>query len=327
MAEPQSPDDKPVQKQRRKKGRAVSGWVNLDKPLGLGSTPAVGQIRRLFEAQKAGHAGTLDPLASGILPIALGEATKTVSFMQEADKTYEVVVDFSAATETDDAEGAVLDSNDMRPDEAELEAALGQFIGSIEQVPPQFSAIRKQGQRAYDLARAGQKVDLAPRLVRIDAISLLERLDKDRFCLKVDCGKGVYIRALARDLAQVLGGFAHVGALRRTRVGRFDEKTALGLEKLTALGHSARDLAALDACLLPLETALDDIPALALSDDAASRIKQGQAISPPEAPVSHLMSDAAMRGTMLLTHDGKALAIAQMEQAKGLIKPRRVFNL
>jgi tRNA pseudouridine55 synthase len=303
---------------RRKKGRAISGWVNLDKPLELGSTPAVSQIRRLFDAQKAGHAGTLDPLATGILPIALGEATKTVSFMQDAAKTYEVLVVFGAATSTDDREGAVLATSELRPETPDIAAALAQFTGEISQIPPQFSALKKDGKRAYDLARAGEAVALQARAVRIDAITLLERPDKDHVRLKIDCGKGVYIRALARDLGTVLGGFAHVGALRRTCVGPFDEKSALGLEKLTALGHIAPDLAALDACLLPLETALDDIPALALDDDTASRIKQGQAISPPDPKIS---------GHVLLTHCGQALAIAAMDEEDGFIKPRRVFNL
>lgn len=310
-------------KMRRKKGRALSGWVNFDKPLEMGSTQAVGTIRRLFDAQKAGHAGTLDPLASGILPIALGEATKTVSYMQDAAKSYEVVVAFGSQTTTDDEEGEVMASNDMRPDAASVEAALGHFTGLIEQVPPQFSAIRKDGRRAYDLARAGEVVDLAPRQVQIDAITLLDVLDEAHMRLKVDCGKGVYIRSLARDLGRFLGTFAHVGSLRRTRVGGFDEKTALGLEKLIALGHIAPDLAALDACLSPLETALDDIPALALDDDAASGIRQGQAMSPSDPPISANPKG----GAVLLTHQGKALAIAQWDEKDRLLRPRRVFNL
>jgi tRNA pseudouridine55 synthase len=310
-------------KMRRKKGRAISGWVNFDKPLEMGSTQAVGKIRRLFDAQKAGHAGTLDPLASGILPIALGAATKTVSFMQEADKSYEVVVAFGSQTTTDDAEGAVMAESETRPDATAIETAFAHFTGMIEQVPPQFSAIRKDGQRAYKLARAGEAVDLAARKVRIDKISLLEMVDAAHCKLKVDCGKGVYIRSLVRDLGLFLGGFAHVSALRRTRVGRFDEKTVLGLEKLTALGHIAPDLAALDACLLPLETALDDIPALALSDDAASCIRQGQAISPSDPQFLSNKND----GAVLLTHQGTALAIAYWDEQDGLLKPRRVFNL
>lgn len=300
---------------RRKKGRAISGWVNLDKPYDMGSTPAVSRIRRLFDAQKAGHAGTLDPLATGVLPIALGEATKTVSFLQHAAKSYRVDIAFGAATTTDDAEGEIIARSDSYPDDAALAAALPAFTGTISQVPPQFSAIRKDGKRAYALARAGEAVDLAAREVRIDAIHLLARPDAGHVILQVDCGKGTYIRALARDLALHLGTQGHVKNLRRTRVGPFDEKNALGLDKLTRLGHYARDLAALDACLLPLATALDDIPALAISGDAASRIKQGQAISPQAPP----------KGSVLLTYEGRELALGTSDGVA--VKPVRVFNL
>lgn len=304
---------------RRKKGRAISGWVNLDKPYEMGSTGAVNKIRHLFQAQKAGHAGTLDPLATGILPIALGEATKTVAFMQEAAKSYRVEMAIGTATNTDDVEGEVTDGSAHRPETAAIEAALAAFTGHIEQVPPQFSAIRVDGRRAYKAARAGETVVLAPRRVRIDALRLIDRPDADRAVLEVDCGKGTYIRSLVRDLARHLGTYAHVGNLRRTRVGPFDEKNALGLDKLTHLGHYAPDLAALDACLLPLVTALDDIPALAIGADAASRIRQGQAIS-PQRP---------LKGTVLLTHDGHAVALGEAKgDGDGLtIQPVRVFNL
>ena len=300
---------------RRKKGRALSGWVNLDKPYEMGSTGAVTKIRHLFDAQKAGHAGTLDPLATGILPIALGEATKTVSFMQDAAKSYRVDMALGAATNTDDAEGEAIATSDLRPETNDIEAALPAFIGEIMQVPPQFSAIRKDGVRAYAAARAGESVDLAARRVRIDAIRLAGRVDKDRVTLEVDCGKGTYIRSLVRDLGRHLGTHAHVADLRRTRVGPFDEKNALGLDKLTHLGHIAPDLAALDACLLPLTTALDDIPALAINADAASRIKQGQAIS-PQSPCE---------GTVLLTHQGQPVALGTADGTA--IRPLRVFNL
>ena len=305
---------------RRKKGRAISGWVNLDKPYGLGSTPAVTQIRRLFDAQKAGHAGTLDPLADGVLPIALGEATKTVSYLQDAAKSYRFTLAFGQATNTDDVEGAVIATSEVRPETAAIEAALAQFTGEISQVPPQFSAIRKDGVRAYAAARAGEQVDLAPRPVRVDAFSLVARPDATHASFSVDCGKGTYIRALARDLAAHLGACGHVTALRRTRVGPFDEKTALGLDKLTSLGHYAPDLAALDACLSPLMTALDDIPALAIDEDAASRVKQGQAISHPAAPRA---------AALLLLCNDKPVAIATSEgQSDAMsVKPLRVFNL
>ena len=307
---------------RRKKGRAISGWINLDKPYELGSTGAVNKIRHLFDARKAGHAGTLDPLATGILPIALGEATKTVSFMQHAEKSYRVEMTLGAATNTDDIEGEVIASSAQRPDTAEIEAALSCFTGDIQQVPPQFSAIRVDGQRAYKVARAGETVELTARLVRIDAIRLIARPDADTAVLEVDCGKGTYIRSLIRDLARHLGTYAHVGNLRRTRVGPFDEKNALGLDKLTHLGHYAPDLAALDACLLPLVTALDDIPALAISADAASRIRQGQAIS----------LQSPHEGTVLLTCDGQPVALGEADLGNDIatsevIRPVRVFNL
>lgn len=301
---------------RRKKGRKLSGWINLDKPYELGSTPAVSRVRWLFHAQKAGHAGTLDPLATGVLPIALGEATKTVSFMQDAAKTYRVSVGLGVSTTTDDMEGEPLETSAHRPETQEIKAALASFTGEIQQVPPQFSAIRKDGVRAYAKARAGEAVELEARKVRIDHIRFLRRVDADHFTLEVDCGKGVYIRSLARDLALQLGSRGHVTKLRRTRVGPFDEKSALGLDKLTNLGHSAPDLAALDDCLLPLTTALDDILAVAIGGDEASRIKQGQAISP---------QGLAVMGPVLLTHEGHPVAIAHQEGET--LKPVRVFNL
>ncbi len=301
---------------RRKKGRKLSGWINLDKPYELGSTPAVSRVRWLFHAQKAGHAGTLDPLATGVLPIALGEATKTVSFMQDAAKTYRVSVGLGVSTTTDDMEGEPLETSEHRPETQEIKAALASFTGEIQQVPPQFSAIRKDGVRAYTKARAGESVELEARNVRIDHIRFLRRVDADHFTLEVDCGKGVYIRSLARDLARQLGTQGHVTKLRRTRVGPFDEKSALGLDKLTNLGHSSPDLAALDACLLPLTTALDDIPAVAISGDEASRIKQGQAISP---------QGLAVMGPVLLTHEQLPVAIAHQDGET--LKPMRVFNL
>lgn len=301
---------------RRKKGRAISGWVNLDKPYGLGSTPAVGKIRRLFDAQKAGHAGTLDPLATGILPIALGEATKTVAYIQDAQKSYRVTVQFGVATNTDDLEGTVIARSDIRPIRGDIEAALAHFTGDIAQVPPQFSAILKDGVRAYTAARAGETFELAARPVRIDTIRFIDMPDSDHVTLEVDCGKGVYIRSLARDLAAQLGSCGHVTALRRTRVGPFDEKTALGLDNFVSLGHSAPDLAVLDDCLSPLVTALDDIPALAISQDAAARVKQGQAISPQAAPKA---------AALLLHCEDQPVAIGQSDGVT--VKPLRVFNL
>ena len=212
---------------RKARGREISGWVNLDKPRELGSTPAVAAVRRMFDAKKAGHAGTLDPLASGILPVALGEATKTVQFMQAAQKTYEVRLRWGAATQTDDVEGEIIETSDQRPSAQDIVAALPHFTGDIMQTPPAYSAIRKDGVRAYKLARAGESVELAPRPVRIDAITLIDSASPDACTLQVVCGKGVYIRSFARDLALYLGTVAHVTALRRTRVGPFNEKNAI----------------------------------------------------------------------------------------------------
>ena len=311
----------------------MHGWVNLYKDVGLGSTPAVSIIRRLFEAEKAGHAGTLDPLASGILPIALGEATKTISATQEAVKIYEVTAQWGAATNTDDVEGEIIARHHVRPTAQQIADALGQFCGEIMQVPPQFSAIRQQGRRAYEAARAGEKVALAPRLVRIDKLELLAATHHNAR-LRVTCGKGVYIRALIRDLAVALGTCGHVAALARLQVGVFSKKNAIGLEKLKDLRHSAPDLAALDAYLLPLATALDDIPALAISETQASRLKQGQAIC-INAPFSNPSMEATMEAiagsamgsatTKLLANCGDTpIAICQWQGKQ--IHPVRVFN-
>ncbi|HVI88030.1 MAG TPA: tRNA pseudouridine(55) synthase TruB, partial [Dongiaceae bacterium] len=254
---------------RRKRGEKVDGWLILDKPLGLTSTQAVGAVRRIFDAQKAGHGGTLDPLATGILPIALGEATKTVPYVMDGAKSYRFTLKFGQQRSTDDAEGEVTARSDIRPEDAAIRAALPGFTGFIQQVPPAFSAIKIGGERAYDLARDGEVVELAPREVRVDAISLTERPSRDEAVFEVRCGKGTYMRSLARDIAQHLGSVGHVSALRRLSVGGFTEKQAISLENLKALGHSP---AAFEH-LLPVETALDDIPALALTNTEASRLR------------------------------------------------------
>ncbi|MCA6255161.1 MAG: tRNA pseudouridine(55) synthase TruB, partial [Phenylobacterium sp.] len=257
---------------RRKSGEAVSGWVCLDKPYDLTSTQAVGRVRRLFNAQKAGHAGTLDPLATGILPIALGEATKTVSFMMDAGKTYRFTIAWGRTTTTLDREGETSAASDVRPTADQAAAALPAFVGEIDQVPPAFSAIKVDGERAYDLARAGQAVELAARRVVIHDARVTGAPDADHVEIEIDCGKGVYVRALVRDLAERLGACGHVSALRRTRVGPFTEDRAITLENLEDLGHKAGLLEA----LLPVETALDDIPELAVTAEDAFRLKQGR---------------------------------------------------
>ncbi len=260
---------------RRKKGRPIHGWVNIDKPIGMSSAQVVGKVRWLLDAQKAGHGGTLDPLASGILPIALGEATKTVSFVIDGAKTYRCWVKFGASTTTDDAEGEVVETSSHRPSAAEIEAVLGEFEGDIEQTPPVYSAIKIDGQRAYKRARADEDVEMPTRTVRIDRVALVEMVGDDLAVIDVDCGKGTYIRALARDLALRLGTVGHVADLRRTRAGPFTENTAISLDSLETLGHSAR----LEDVVLPIKTALDDIPALALTEDEAAKMRMGQPAS------------------------------------------------
>ncbi len=223
---------------RRRKGEAVSGWINLDKPYDLGSTQAVSRVRRAFNAQKAGHAGTLDPLATGVLPIALGEATKTVPFLMDAEKTYRFTVRWGVETATFDREGAVTAESNVRPAPGEVAAALAGFIGEIQQIPPAYSAVKVDGERAYDLARAGETVTLEARAVTIHDLVLEETPDLDHSVLLMTCGKGAYVRAIARDLAEALGTRAHVSDLRRTRVGGFSDQSAMSLEKLEALCHT-----------------------------------------------------------------------------------------
>lgn len=299
---------------RRKKGDKVDGWVVLDKPLGLGSTPAVGRVRRLFDAQKAGHGGTLDPLATGVLPIALGEATKTVPFVMDGRKQYRFTLRFGEARSTEDLEGAVTATSDVRPDDAAIRAALPAFVGTIAQRPPAYSALKVDGQRAYDLARAGETVELAPRQVVIERLELVGRPDADHADFVVDCGKGTYIRSLGRDLALALGTVGHLSALRRTAAGPFREEAAISLSKLEALGHSP----ALLGALAPVATALDDIPALALAGAQADRLRQGQPVL--------LTRDAPPSGTLLRAEcDSRLVALVRSDGVA--LKPVRVFNL
>ena len=313
---------------RRKKGLPIHGWLNLDKPLDMTSTQAVGKVRWLFKAQKAGHAGTLDPLASGILPIALGEATKTVPFAQEGAKIYRVTIRWGDATTTLDSEGEVTATSDVRPDREAIEAVLDQFVGDIEQVPPAFSAIKVDGERAYDLARAGETVELDARTIRIDHLTLLDVPEPDLAVLEMGCGKGAYVRAVARDLAHLLGTQGHVAALRRTRVGAFTTESAITLDALEDLVHKD---AALEA-LLPVETALDDIPELAVTEDDAFQLRQGRPIVLPPRQASELRelrSDRWIAGkdysrAALAMHKNRAVAIGDARAGK--LSPVRVFN-
>jgi len=299
---------------RRKSGDKVDGWVILDKPVGLGSTPAVSRVRRLFGAQKAGHGGTLDPLASGVLPIALGEATKTVPFVMDGRKEYRFTLRFGQARSTEDAEGEVTATSDLRPADEGIRSALAAFVGDIEQVPPAFSALKIEGKRAYDLARAGEPVALKPRRVLIERLELLGRPDADHADFVVSCGKGTYIRSLGRDLALSLGTVGYLSALRRTAVGPFREEAAISLPKLEALGH----IPALLGALAPVATALDDIPALALTEAQADRLRQGQPVL--------LTRDAPPSGALLRAETGSRL-VALVRSDGASLQPVRVFNL
>jgi len=309
---------RPQQKKRDK--RDVHGWVVLDKPVGMTSTHAVAVIRRLFSAKRAGHAGTLDPLASGCLPIALGEATKTVPFIMDSTKTYRFTAHWGEERDTDDTEGRVVETSDARPTVEEIEAILPQFRGVIQQVPPRFSAIKIAGERAYDLARDGEEVELQSREVRIDRLDLVDSPDADHAVFETDCGKGTYVRALARDFGRILGCRGHVSALRRTCVGPFGEPEMISLEDLTALcDRAAAGEASLADALWPVETALDDIPALAVNRSDAARLQRGQAVilRGRDAPI--------LTGLVYVTVAGELIALA--ETGQGEIVPKRVFNL
>ena len=314
---------------RRKKGDDVSGWLALDKPEDFTSTDAVTVVRRLFNANKAGHAGTLDPLASGILPIALGEATKTVPWLMEADKTYRFTVRWGVSTETQDREGKVSATSDVRPSAAKIVEALKGFIGEIAQIPPQYSAVKVDGERAYDLARGGQTVDLKARQVVLYEAELLETPDADHAVCRVRSGKGFYIRALVRDLAAQLGTEGHVSQLRRTAVGAFNETNAVGLDELKELVHKA---AAFER-LRPVETALADIPAVAINGEDAFKLRQGR----PIVLLPHVIEDLkqrfrprtiagvdASRAAVALL-EGSAVALGDVRAGK--FSPTRVFHL
>ncbi|MGE5538353.1 MAG: tRNA pseudouridine(55) synthase TruB [Gemmatimonas sp.] len=309
----------------KRRGEDVHGWLVLDKPAGVSSAKAVAEARRIYNANKVGHGGTLDPLASGVLPLAFGEATKTVAYAMAGPKTYRFTVRFGAATATDDVEGEVIARSDARPSTEDIRAVLPRFVGTIEQVPPAYSALKVAGERAYRLARGGAAVDLAARPVEVTALTLTAHSDPDHAEFAVSCGKGFYIRALARDLARALGTVGHVSALRRTRVGPFREEQALALDKLRELGHSP---AAFER-LLPIETVLDDIPALAVTEGEAKRLRQGQAVAALDTGASprwHPGKSHPDEGTIFLaTADGKPVALARLE--RGCVRPVRVLNL
>jgi tRNA pseudouridine55 synthase len=313
---------------KRTKNR-INGWLILDKPLGITSTQAIGKIRRWLNPERIGHAGTLDPLASGILPIALGEATKTVPLLQDGSKTYRFRVRWGAATSTDDLEGSVIATSAVRPTDDQIRAALPQFLGAIQQTPPAFSAIKVDGARAYDLARAGETVELKPRTVEVTRFDLVDSTP-DEAVFEADTGKGCYVRSLGRDLARALGTEGHITELRRLRVGRFATGLsgrwgAVSLDFAGEFDHTARLLEQ----VLPIETALDDIPALALTAAEAQDLRHGRRIglfsTQDRERLDRLRLGSREDQSILALHEGKAVALVGLDGAA--IRPLRVFNL
>jgi len=303
-----------VSKPRRDR-RVVNGWLILDKPVGMTSTQAVSLAKRLYNAKKAGHAGTLDPLASGLLPIAFGEATKTVPYVMDGEKAYRFTVRWGIETNSDDADGEPIATSERRPQADEILAILPNFLGVVMQVPPKFSALKIGGERAYDLARDGEEVHLEARPVEIHALRMVER-DEETATFEAECGKGTYVRALARDFGRMLECRGHVIALRRTQVGGFDEEDAVAVPELEA---AAENPAGLEELLLPIETALGDLPEVQVVQSDAARLLNGQ-------PVLLRGRDAPLQaGAVYVSHKGRPVAIAEIEQ--GSLQPRRAFVL
>ena len=307
---------------RKKKGDIVDGWVCLDKPFEMGSTEAVSRIRRLFNAQKAGHAGTLDPLASGILPIALGEATKTVPMMMEAQKVYRFTINWGVSTDSVDREGEIIGRSDVRPTVEAVKAALPAFVGEIDQTPPRFSAIKVDGARAYDLARDGVEFELQARRVTIYSAEVSDAPDADHVELTIRTGKGVYVRSLARDLAVVLGAEGHVSALRRELVGPFSTENAVTLDSLEEMVHRG----AASEGLLAVATALDDIPELAVTEQDAFSLRQGRPIVLLPRQVETL-KDRLIGGSRTVSAFQGQTLVALCQLRAGRLEPDRVFNL
>ncbi len=298
---------------RGKKGRAISGWLIVDKPAGITSTAVVNKLKWAMDAQKAGHAGTLDPAATGVLAIALGEATKTVPYITDALKCYRFVVNLGAATTTDDAEGEVIASNPSRPSDAEIEAALVGFRGDIEQVPPQFSAVKVEGERAYDLAREGEAMILAARPLWVERLEMIARLSDDQVELEMVCGKGGYVRSIARDLGEVLGCLGHVAWLRREWSGPFSASDGISIEEIDRLAKTGE----LDAYLKPLELGLADLPELPCTPEGAAKLKNGN-------PGMVLASSVEYGDEAWASYQGRAVAVGIYKS--GELHPSRVFN-
>ncbi|MFN3447977.1 MAG: tRNA pseudouridine(55) synthase TruB [Roseococcus sp.] len=305
---------------KKPRGRDISGWLIVDKPQGLGSTEVVNRVKRAFDAQKAGHGGTLDPLATGLLPIAFGAATKTVPYVMDGTKVYRFTLRFGEARDSDDADGQVTGTSPVRPTDEAIRAALPAFLGDIMQVPPAFSAIKVGGERAYDLAREGQAVALEPRPARVDRFELVARPDADHAEFEVQSGKGVYMRSLARDLARALGTVGHIAALRRLRVGPFRESHAVPLDKIAGTGDTPPP--SLDL-LLPVTTALADIPALAVTEGEAARLGFGQALSLVEF-MGRVPSAADPDGGLVRAMAGERfIGLCRLEE--GLLRPERLM--
>ncbi|MGH1378351.1 MAG: tRNA pseudouridine(55) synthase TruB [Alphaproteobacteria bacterium] len=309
---------------RKKKGDHISGWVNLDKPYGMTSTQAIGKVRRILNAQKIGHAGTLDPLATGVLPIALGEATKTISFAQDDIKTYHFTIQWGEQRDTDDMEGKVVATSDHRPTTEDIIAILDKYTGNIQQVPPNFSAIKINGERAYDIARDGDIPELKARTVYIEELDLLEARENDADFSMI-CGKGTYVRSLARDIGNDLGTKGFISALRREKVGSFVAKDAISLDKLLDMDY----VSARSECLLPLESVLDDIPALYLKEDETVKIRNGQALSFVSRPDFERLTTVGLGNKestiAIAVYDDAPVAL--IEQVRAEVKPVRVFNM
>jgi tRNA pseudouridine55 synthase len=298
----------------RKKGRDISGWLVVDKPAGITSTSVVNKVRWAFDARKAGHAGTLDPDATGVLAVALGEATKTVPYVTDALKCYRFTVRLGVATNTDDADGLPIATSDLRPTDHEIETALAAFRGDIMQIPPQFSAVKVAGERAYDLARTGTEMDLAARALWVESLTMIDRSDNDHVELEMVCGKGGYVRSIARDLGAVLGCHGHVLTLRRLWSGPFEAADGVSLQRVEALARTE----ALDALLLPLAVGLADLPELRATAEGAARLRNGN-------PGMVIAADVEYGDEAWASYQGRALAVGVYKS--GELHPNRVFNL
>ncbi|TYB77570.1 tRNA pseudouridine(55) synthase TruB [Maritimibacter fusiformis] len=298
---------------RRKKGRDVHGWLVVDKPKGITSNAVVNKVRWAFEAKKAGHAGTLDPEATGVLAVALGEATKTVPYITDALKAYRFTVRLGQATNTDDTEGEITATSDARPTDGEIVAALGAFTGDIMQVPPKFSAVKIDGERAYELARDDEDFEIAARPLWVEELVMVARPDPDHVVLEMTCGKGGYVRAIARDLGEALGCFGHVAELRRIWSGPFDAEDGVSMERIEELARTPE----IDDLLRPLEDGLDDLPELRCTAEGAAKLRHGN-------PGMVITSDAEYGDEAWASHEGKAVAVGIYRA--GELHPSRVFN-